>query len=97
MTAREKKLHTQVLALRKRGYSLRDMQEFYPVSIAVLSRLTRGQFPKSPAIRSRLGLVNLTFEKRLEGHPDKDRILTVYKWLECLAQTQPHSRQLSLF
>ncbi len=96
MTARESKLLSNVLALKKSGYSLRKMQGIYPVSIAVLSRLTKGVFPKNPAIRCRLGLASLPFEKRLEGHPDKNQILRIYELLKKKELSPPDSKQLSL-
>ncbi len=96
MTAKEKKLLSHVLALKKSGYSLRRMQSIYPASIAVLSRLTKGVFPQSPLIRCGLGLTTLPFEKRLAGHPDKESILAIYEVLK-RKDAPLNLRQLSLF
>ena len=97
MTAKEKKLLSNVLALKKSGYSLRKMQGIYPVSIAVLSRLSKGIFPESQVLKCRLGLVSLPFEKRLEGHPDKNQILRIYELLKKKELEPPNSKQLSLW
>ena len=97
MTAKEKTFRTHLLALQQSGFSLRKIQEVYPVSIAVLSRVTRGAFPKSDTIRCRLGIETLKFEKRLEDYPEKNEILAIYQWLGSRDSGRVNSGQLSLF
>ena len=97
MTAKEKKLLTNVLALKRAGYSLRRMQEIHPVSIAVLSRLTKGVFPRSPELRCRLGLCTLPFEERIARHPDGRSILYIYEFLKSREPVPLDWRQLPLF
>ena len=75
---------------------VRRIQRFYPVSIATLSRLMKGVLPQSAAIRCRLGLTTLPFEKRLAGHRDKESILAIYEVLKN-KDAALDSRQISLF